>query len=175
MKKLSVLLLLFVTTVCLFGCSGPKVPVEDIAAEIKEAIKEHMIAGGIPEEQFENGLPGYIEADILEEGSAMWLSSPDLFDEDTIDEGVILASMFNVNSDEILIVKAKDKRSVKDLLVAMETEKENRLRLWETYLPNQYEKVKNTVIKSEGLYLLYATYKDPEVVEGAFQSALKGK
>lgn len=120
-------------------------------------------------------MPGLMEGDILDEDMGIFLSDPQLFDRELLEEGLVLAPMFNVMSDEIILLKAADKKAIKELEVALEQEKENRLKQWETYLPDQHEKVKNTLIKGEGHYLLYATWADPAIIETAFTKALSNK
>jgi hypothetical protein len=79
----------------------------------------------------------------------------------------------NVNSDEIILLKAKDEAHVKSLKEALEREKEAQIKTWEIYLPDQFEKVKNNVIKTNGNYLLYVTYGNPDEIEAIFDSYFK--
>ena len=46
---------------------------------------------------------------------------------------------------------------------------------WESGSTEQYEKVKYAIIKVNGLYLLYGSYRDASIVEGAFDLAMRGK
>lgn len=177
MKKIMILLVTIALVLGVTGCTKPvNVPIADVLAEVKEAIKADLLASGsFTEEDLAEGLPGLLEGDLLKDDLMMFVSDPDLFKQELISEGSILAPMFNVMSDEIILLKAKDKGAVKELQAALEQEKENRLTQWESYLPNQYEKVKNTVIKVQGQYLLYATWEDPKIIEAAFDKALSGK
>lgn len=174
MKKSAVLMVVVALALSIIGCTKPvDVSIADVLAEVKEAIKADLLASGsFTEEDMEEGLPGLMEGNMLEDDLMLYVSDPELFDKQLISEGYILAPMFNVMSDEVILLKAKDKSAAKDLQVALEQEKENRLKQWETYLPNQHEKVKNTIIKVEGQYLLYATWEDPTIVEAAFDVAL---
>lgn len=177
MKRIMILLVTMALVLGVTGCTKPvNVPIADVLAEVKEAIKTDLLASGsFTEEDLEEGLPGLLEGDLLKDDLMMFVSDPDIFKKELISEGAILAPMFNVMSDEIILLKAKDRGAVKELQSALEEEKENRLKQWETYLPNQHEKVKNTIIKVEGQYLLYATWEDPTIIEAAFDKALSGK
>lgn len=177
MKKIMILLVTMALVLGVTGCAKPvNVPMADVLTEVKEVIKADLLASGsFTEEDLAEGLPGLMEGDLLKDDLMLFVSDPDLFKKELISEGAILAPMFNVMSDEIIILKAKDKGAVKELQAALEEEKENRLTQWESYLPNQYEKVKNTIIKVQGQYLLYATWEDPAIIEAAFDKALGGK
>ena len=176
MKRFVILLLALGVVLSLSACSGqPGAPVADILSKVKDAIKDDMLAQGMSEQDFKEGLPGFIEADLIADETDMYFTDPEILDKTKIAEGAVLAPMFNINSDEIIILKAKDKSAVEALEASLQKEKENRLKQWETYLPAQHEKVKNTVIKVSGLYLLYGTYRDASVIEGAFDLALSGK
>lgn len=175
MKKLVVLMVVMALALSITGCTKPAVdvPIADVLEGVKEAIKADLLASGnFTEEDLKDDLPGLIEANMLEEDLMLYVSDPALFDQDLISEGYILAPMFNVMSDEIIVLKAKDESAVKDLQAALEQEQENRLKQWETYLPDQHEKVKNTIIKAEGQYLLYATWGDATIIEAVFDAAL---
>ena len=45
--------------------------------------------------------------------------------------------------------------------------------MWEMYLPDQFEKVKNNLILSKGTYLIYITYDNPEAIEKIFNEKVK--
>lgn len=177
MKKFAVLVVVMALVLGVTGCAKPvDVPVADILAEVKESIKADLLASGaFSEEDLEEGLPGLMEGNLLEDDLMLFVSDPELFAKELISEGYILAPMFNVMSDEVIVLKAKDKGAVSDLKAALEQEKENRLKQWEDYLPNQRAKVENTIIKVEGQYLLYATWEEPEIIEAAFDKALSNK
>jgi hypothetical protein len=174
MKKIMILLVAMALVLGVTGCTKPvNVPIADVLAEVKEAIKAGLLAGGsFTEEDLAEGLPGLVEGNMLEDDLMLFVSDPDLFEKELISAGCILAPMFNVMSDEVILLKAKDKGAVKELQTALEQEKKNRLQQWESYLPDQYEKVKNTIIKVEGQYLLYTTWEDPAIIEAAFTKAL---
>lgn len=178
MKRIAVLVVALALLLGMTACAKPTadVPVADVFAAVKEAIKAAVLAEGtFTEEDLQEGLPGLMEGNLLEDDLMFYISDPELFNKELIAEGYILAPMFNIMSDEIIVLKAKDKAAVKDLQAALEKEKENRLKQWEDYLPNQRVKVENTVIKVEGQYLLYATWEDPELIAEAFDQALGNK
>ena len=175
MKKIIVLMVVMALAFSITGCTKPAadVSIADVLEEVKEAIRADLLAGGnFTEEDLKDDLPGLIEGNMLEDDLMMYISDPELFDKDLISEGYILAPMFNIMSDEIIVLKAKDADAAKDLKAALEQEQENRLKQWETYLADQHEKVKNTIIKAEGQYLLYATWSDATIIEAAFDMAL---
>lgn len=172
----------FVLCLAIVGCSNqsnekrekaPKVSLKEINTAIKEQLAEDMKAQGAGEDVLVDGnLQGYIEVDLMNESdpsTPVYMEKMKL-DKEEIEDGVVLAAMMNINSDEIILLKAKDESNVKSLKEALEREKEIQIKTWEIYLPDQYEKVKNNVIKTNGKYLLYVTSEHPEKLEEIFDS-----
>ena len=84
--------------------------------------------------------------------------------------GKFIAAMMNINSDEIIVLEAKDEADVATLKTALENELEAQDQTWSQYLPDQHEKVKNNVITTEGNFLLYVTFSAPDQVVDAFKA-----
>lgn len=149
------------------------VSIDDIAAAIKEQIKNDMIEQGMSEEDFteEGVIPGYVDGDLKAEEENPMVAL-DINKED-IEQGRLIAPMINLNSNHIIILKAADESKISDLQAVLESVKESQVGVWEQYLPDQYEKVKNNIIKTNGKYLLYVTYDNPEKIEEIFDNLLK--
>lgn len=90
---------------------------------------------------------------------------------DLIASGFGYQSMMNVNSTVIMVLEAASADDVAAVKEGMEAYLDNQVGVWEQYLPDQYEKVKNNVIKTEGNYLIYITYYNPENIETIFDEA----
>ncbi|GMQ56459.1 hypothetical protein AN1V17_08520 [Vallitalea sediminicola] len=149
------------------------VSVDDIAAAIREQIKQDMIEQGMSEEDFteEGVIPGYIDGDLKSEEENPMITIE--INKEDIEEGRLIAPMINLNSNQIIILKASEESKVSDLQAVLESVKESQVGVWEQYLPDQYEKVKNNIIKTNGKYLLYVTYDNPEKIEEIFDDLLK--
>lgn len=153
-------------------------PVEDqaspFAQDIKEAIhqviKEDGIAGGVPEENYQDGqLSGY----LFETLPAGFDNIPQSgIDASLVEDGVVAMAMINVKSDMIYVLKAVDEAASEKLEEQLEQVHADQVQVWEQYLPDQYEKVKNAIIEKDGLYLYYIVYDNPEKLEDAIQGAL---
>ncbi len=159
------------------GCSSKvsDAAVADIFAQIDDVIKADLEANGVELDDAEEELPGYVRTDLLDGELRFVLADEDLLDLDLIAEGVALQSMWNISSTEILVIKAKDVAAAEQLEAALQQEKELRLEQWATYLPDQHQKVQNTLIKVDGVHLLYATYENSDQIEAAFDAALQEK
>lgn len=164
MKRLVSLFVVIITLFTFIGCtkqdSSPEVNVSinDVVQNIKNKMREDLIAGGVPKDNFKDGiLPGYMETELPSDNAG---PLTDLFKDEDLEEGVVISHMMNVNSDFIIILKAKDEESVENLLSGLEEMKQQQENIWSSYLPDQYEKVQNNIIKVEGNYLLYVTYDD---------------
>ncbi|SHI03674.1 DUF4358 domain-containing protein [Clostridium grantii] len=175
MKKNLIVVAVIVSIFALIGCSKKtpevNVSVNDIMKDIKVQIAEDMKNGGVPEEDFKDGqLPMYMEMDLTSE-TPNPLS--EMINKDDIEEGIALQPMMNVKSDMIVVLKAKDISKVESLKTSLQSIKEQQNQIWERYLPDQYEKVKNNIILSNGKYLIYITYDDVEKIQTAYENALK--
>lgn len=182
MRKYLSLVVIALSFSLIVGCSNqssegkeeaPKVSVGEIVEEIKEQIAADMKEDGASEEVYVDGkLQSYFDIDLLgedEQSAAIYVEKMQLNKEE-LASGRIVTAMMNVNADEIIVLEAKDEASVESLKESLEKEKEAQNSTWEKYLPDQHEKVKNNVITTNGNYLLYVTYKDPETIVDIFDS-----
>lgn len=186
MKKIAGLFILLSLLLFIVGCGNnegqqenvaSEVKLEEILTSIKKQIAEDYKASGVEEEILVDGnLQGFNEVDLMdtdsESSSAVYIEKLKL-DTDQLAEGFILMPMMNVKSDEIILLKAKDDEQVERLKEILEAEKLSQIETWERYLPDQYEKVKNNVIKTNGKYLLYVTYDYPEKIVQIFEDSLQ--
>lgn len=183
MKKFNILLLSIVLII-MAGCTkqsdnGNKettnADFNAIVHAIKEQMAKDMKEDGVEEEVLVDGeLLYYIQTDLTaseesDPGVPIWLEKMDLNQGD-LAKGVVIAPMMNVKSDEIIVLEAKDEAKVDSLKASLEKELEAQELTWQQYLPDQYEKVKQNVIKTKGKYLIYITYTNPEKIEKVFEN-----
>jgi len=186
MKRISGLFVLFCFLLFAVGCGNSEVQQENAASEvnleemltsIKEQIAADYKASGVEEEILVDGnLQGFNEVNLMDtdsESSSMVYIEKLKLKPEQLAEGFILVPMMNVKSDEIILLKAKDKEQVENLKEILEAEKRSQIETWERYLPDQYEKVKNNIIKTNGQYLLYVTYDFPEKIVQIFEESLQ--
>ncbi|GEM00962.1 protein of unknown function [Halolactibacillus halophilus] len=84
-------------------------------------------------------------------------------------------SMMNVNSTTIIVLESASTDDVLAVKEGLEAYLENQVNVWSQYLPDQYEKVENNIIKTEGNYLIYITYDNPENIETIFDEAAEAE
>ncbi|MCY6370091.1 DUF4358 domain-containing protein [Clostridium ganghwense] len=177
MKRILSLAIVVLSIFAFGGCAKktPNVPVKDIVESIKNQMTEDMKAAGAPEESFKDGkLPGFMEIDLTSEETEPFAKPvKEKYNMEDLEEGIVLQQMMSVKSDLIIVLKAKDESKVENLKAVLEKEKEQQEKIWSQYLPDQYEKVKNNIIKVKGNYLIYITYENPEKIEAIFDNALK--
>lgn len=178
MKKIIGILSILIITVGLVACGDKEetksdLPVKDILNAMKEKFAEDLEGG----ELIDGEIEGFIEADLTEESADDPFLDSILermeFDMDDLDEGLFFAPMMNVNSDQIIVLKANDVDSVAALKEALEIELEAQHSVWEQYLPDQFDKVKNNIITTEGVYLTYITSENPEALEKVFKEKIQ--
>ncbi|WP_432403246.1 DUF4358 domain-containing protein [Wukongibacter sp. M2B1] len=175
MKKILILAIACLMIFTAVGCSQQQkevnIAITDIVEGIKGKIAEDMKAAGVSEDNFKEGkLPGYIETDLTTDDLQGQMN--EIFNKEDIEEGIIIEQMMNVNSDLIIVLRAKDESKVDNLKLSLDKVREQQNTIWSTYLPDQYEKVKNNMTIVEGKYLIYITYEDTESIEAIFNNAL---
>ena len=186
MRKIGVLVVIMCLVV-LSGCSseskdGAKkeahASFDEIIISIKEQVAEDLKADGVEEDVLVDGkLIYHVETDLTatedsDPAVAIWIEKMGLNQEE-LANGRVIAAMMNVNADEIILLEAKDEKQVAALKESLEKELNGQVQTWEQYLPDQYEKVKNNIIKTNGKYLLYVTYTHPDNIEKVFDSSFK--
>ena len=174
MKKITVAILLSMFSVILFGCGNSannesNVSLSELMSSIKEQIASDLEAGGVEGALVDGELQGFTLADLTSENTeeAMYAEKLNI-DPGMLNAGYILVPMMNVKSDEIILLEAKDEAQVETLKQGLEEELQAQINTWQRYLPDQYEKVKNNVITTNGRYLLYVTYDNPDVIVKIF-------
>lgn len=171
----------------LVGCSngessGEKAPAETSVAAIMDAIKAQIVqdvkdAGNDDGRTDVEILGGYVETNVVDATTddpfgQVFFERTEL-DQDLLAEGTMLQAMFNTNADEIIVLKAKDQKDAEALKASLQKELDAQIQTWEQYLPDQFEKVKNNVLKATGSYVLYATYDNVDAVEKIFDGQVK--
>lgn len=175
MKRIITLAVVALTLFTMVGCSKQEanVPVNEIMDSITAQITADMIEGGVPEDRFVDGnIPGFGLIDLKSEEENPFASMFESFNEEDLAEGQILMQMMSVKSDLIIVLKAEDESKVQTLIESLEDQLQTQDNIWSSYLPDQYAKVQNNIIKTNGNYLLYVTYENPEAIEAIFDNAL---
>ncbi len=131
-----------------------KKPVSSETPPVKEEKKSSEIAGMmvsvIPSELHNlEVLPQELYKDI-------YGIDPDKFEDVTV-----YGTMINVKANEIIVIKVKDEADIASATSALEARKQQVYKTWEQYLPDQFEMVKQGVIKTNGKYA--ALIISPEV------------
>lgn len=167
MKKFLVVLFFTGMTAFMIGCGEENKSID--LSEVFEEIKEEIAA------DYGGDLQGLVEIDLTENEEDplqdMILDETGLADEEMIENGYILASAMNVNSDAIILLEAKEEDDISSLEEGLEEYLEFQHGVWEIYLPDQFEKVENTIIESKGKYIIYITSENPENIKEIFEDA----
>lgn len=163
MKKLLSLGIVAVLLFALVGCGGqaPNVPVKDIVDAIGSEVES---TGNLMETDLTN--------EEMAEANKEFAKAYGIDLED-IEEGIIKAPMINLLADEVIVIKAKDDSKIAGIKEGLTKHVENQLAAFENYVPENYEIVKNHILKSQGNYILLAISKDAEKIEETFDNALK--
>ncbi len=148
---------------------------DDVYTAVEDAFKEVLKEdSGMSEDEILNG---YFIEDLTANDEDQSMTNVVFermeLDPDLLANGQVIGAMMNVNADEIFVLEAKTDDDVAALKESFERELEAQIQTWEQYLPDQYEKVKNNVIETNGKFLLYVTFSDPDNIVDAFQAQFK--
>lgn len=173
------------------GCSGSgsndgkkdeaattEVSVKEIMDSIKGQIVQDIKDAGFDDGQTdEEILQSYTETDLVnaktDDPMTQIFMERTALDKELLAEGLMFNPMFNTNSDEIIVLKAKSEKDAESLKASLQKELDAQIQTWERYLPDQYEKVKNNVLKTTGDFVLYVTYDNVDAVEQIFDEKVK--
>ncbi len=148
---------------------------DDVYASVENAIKDSLKEDSDMAE--DEVLMSYFIEDLTSEDAADSMAAVLLermeLDPEKLANGKAIGAMMNVNSDEIFVLEAKSEDDVAELEKVLERELAAQIQTWEQYLPDQHEKVKNNVIETNGKFLLYVTFSDPDRVVEAFNANFK--
>lgn len=183
------MLICVVVIFALVGCAGeddekkdqvatPDVSVKEIMDGIKGQVVQDVKDAGFGEGQSdEEMLQSYLETNLVDTATddpfAQMFFEQTQLDKKLLVEGSMFAAMFKTNADKIIVLKAKDKKDADLLKASLQKELDAQIQTWERYLPEQYEKVKNNVLKTTGNYVLYVTYNNVDAVEKIFDEKVK--
>lgn len=82
-------------------------------------------------------------------------------DKSQFNDVLIYGAMINVKANEIILIKVNNEADINNAVSVLQARKDMVYKTWERYLPEQFEMVKNGVIKTNGKYA--ALIISPEV------------
>lgn len=185
MKKIFAVLLVVMLAAGFVACGGngggngsgestDPATMDKIQGGIHTVLKDYLMASSdtFTEDSFENGqLPMY-DVTRLKKGDGefeSYLQGLEI-DPSAVEDFLRIQSMVIVKSDSIIVMRVNDMEKAKEGLAKFH---EGQLKIWESYLPDQYEKAKNNVTGSEGDYLYYVTSDAQEEVLAVIREQLK--
>lgn len=140
----------------------------EIIADIKDILEKDIKQEDEHRDVFQN----YSESDLTyaenkETDASIWIKKLSL-NPKLIENGTVLEAMKDANADELILLEAKNKDDVDELKASLEKGLEAQVRVWKQKLPEQYEKVKANEIVTQGKFLMYVTYSNPEIIINEF-------
>ena len=143
---------------------------DDVAAVITAEMKTFLLNGGVAEEDFTgNALPSYSIMRLKDENFQL----PIEYDKNKLEDALVITHNMNVKSDMIVVLKAKTEADVPEVENYAKMIRDEQYRTWETYLPDQFEKVKQNSTKTFGRYVVYITHDEPQKISSAVEKLFK--
>lgn len=176
-NKKSIILTLCLFTLVFSGCDKkeetPSITAtfDDITDTITTEIKTSLESAGVAiENGLENGMLGSYSVKRLNDED---FNLPIEYDKAKLEDGLVITHMMNVKSDMIIVLKAKTDADIPEVENYIKQINQDHLKAWETYLPDQYEKVKNGMTKTFGRYVVYVTFDEPNKIMSAVENIMK--
>lgn len=177
MKKI-VVVFAVLSLILMVGCSssggsGNDVDMNQVMENVIARISEDLKEAGYTDADFEaEVLPGYFVIDLKDE-ELDFNPYDGLIDLDKVEGGFTIQAAMMLNADRIIVFKVSDSDYLEELKGILEEEKQGQYDMWEQYLPDQFEKVKETIFEVEGDLIYYITYQDAEDIESIILDSLK--
>lgn len=76
-------------------------------------------------------------------------------------------------ADELAIFKVKNEKDIETVKQSIQSRLEDRKKVFESYSPEEFDKLQNCVIKEQGAYILFSVSDDNSTVEKCFLSFFK--
>lgn len=94
-------------------------------------------------------------------------------DSSLFEEVIVYGTMINVKANEIIVIKVKNEGDIATAKSVLEARKQQVYKTWEQYLPDQFEMVKQGVIKASGKYAALIISPEVSRVASQFESLTK--
>ena len=175
-RNLVVLLVIAIAALTSCGKSTDEVPkkdatsIDDVASAITAEMKAHLISAGVPEEDFTEGsLPSYSIMRLKDENFQL----PIEYDKNKLEDALVITHNMNVKSDMIVVLKVKTEADIPAVENYAKMLRDEQYRTWETYLPDQFEKVQQNTTKTFGRYVVYITHDEPQKISTAVEKLFR--
>lgn len=88
-------------------------------------------------------------------------------------DSTFLQPMMNVSTSEIVVVRLKAQKDYDTVAKALKKRADDVIRMFSTYLPDQYELAKNYQIVRKGDYVLFSISREQQQVAKVFEGFFK--
>lgn len=93
--------------------------------------------------------------------------------QDLIAEGIYFANPSKEKSDRIILLKAKTKKEIEQIVDCLEEMQDAQEEEWEYVSKQEYEKVENAVIETKERYVMYLVYDNPASIKKIIEDRLE--
>ena len=169
--------LIFGLTACTNNSTGAATDpasMDIIQSKIYDTTKDFLVSEGVgdPDVDYSDGrIPGYF-IERLKNGDEQfdtYLQGIGV-DPSAVEDFYQIQSMIMVNANCVMVLRVNDMAKAKAGLGQFH---EGQLKIWESYLPDQYKKTQNNVTESTGDYLYYVTSDIQDDILAVIRQTLK--
>lgn len=155
------------------GAGRDPAAMDKIASDIHAEIKAYLDAAdaGFSEEEYADGKIPMMTVTRVKKGDADFEDALAFYglDSETVQDMYAAQAMMITQSNVVIVLRTSD---VEKALAGLKEFHEGQERMWSSYLPDQYEKVKNNVTGSEGDYVYYVTHDAAGKIVDAIKAGL---
>lgn len=154
MKK-GILFIIMIAVITVFSACSQNVVASASVSEMTEEILQEFSSDTMAEVTGER-LPSYYNLDLnLLDSYSVYIDGTGGF------------------SDELAIFQVKDTKDIETVKQAIQSRVEDRKNAFESYNPEEFDKLQNCVIREQGVYILFCVSDDNATVEENFMSYFK--
>lgn len=114
-----------------------------------------------------------VDTSNMQEGDADKLKKFYGIESDKVESFKLYFPKSNIKADELLILKAKDEATAKELMTNVQKRIDNQKKGFQNYIPEEFSLVENRALKQQGSYILLSISKSSAKAESAFIEQLK--
>lgn len=172
MKRNRKALVILMTAAALLGGCGEKSG-ETVSERVTESTQEEAGAADVSVQSVYEAVEAAVELPSMIEGDNDFISNYYGIDPADLEEYVFAEAEDATLASAVIIMKVKSEDTVERIVNSLNTVINQKAAEMQDYIPEQYEIVADSSVKTEGLYVYLVIAENAGDIESVIQSALK--
>ena len=165
------LVILLAAAALLGGCGGKSG--ETVSAKVTESAQEEAAAANVSVQSVYEAVGAAVELPSMIEGDDAFISNYYGIDPADLEEYIFAEAEDATLASAVIIMKVKSEDAAERIVNSLNTVISQKAAEMQDYIPEQYEIVADSSVKTEGLYVYLVIAENAGDIESVIQSALK--